>query len=273
MTVFRRPYAFLARDFLTEISYPVSFVVQIVGVLFSATLFYFIAQALGSAASPYLQAYGGDYFAFVLIGIAFGSYFSVGLQGFARALREAQTNGTLEAMLMTPSRVSTVILSSAIWAYLFTTARVALYLVFGVALFGLQLTGANYLGALAALLLAIVSFSSIGIMAASFVMLFKRGDPVTSLLSSGVNLLGGMFFPVEIFAARAPWLMPVAQLLPLTYALRAMRLALLQQASFAALAPDLLVLALFAVVLLPLSLLIFRWAVDRARQDGSLTHF
>lgn len=272
-TLLRRPYAFLTRDFLTELSYPVSFAVQIVGVLFSATLFYFIALALGSAASPYLATYGGDYFAFVLIGIAFGSYFGVGVQAFSRALREAQTSGTLEAMLMTPSRVSTIILSSAIWAYLFTTLRVLMYLLFGVALFGLRLGGANYLGALAALLLSIMSFSSIGIMAASFTMLFKRGDPVTSLLSSGVNLLSGVFFPVEIFTVQAPWLMPVAQLLPLTYALRAMRLALLQRAGWDVLAPDLLALTVFAVVLLPLSLLVFRWTVDRARQDGSLTHF
>src|SRR5512135_3586190 len=97
----RRAYAFLTRDFLTEISYPVSFLTQFGGVVVSATLFYFIAQALGSAASPYLAEYGGDYFGFVLVGIAFGGYFGVGLQSFARALRDAQTNGTLEAMLMT----------------------------------------------------------------------------------------------------------------------------------------------------------------------------
>ncbi len=268
-----RPYAFLVRDFLTEVSYPVSFAVQIGGVLLSATMFYFIAQALGSAASPYLQEYGGDYFSFVLIGIAFGNYFGVGLQAFSRALREAQTSGTLEAMLMTPTRVSTVILSSATWSYLFTTVRVVLYLACGVVLFGVRLAEANYLGALAALALSVVSFSSIGIVAASFVMLFKRGEPITSMLTGAFNLLGGVFFPVEIFAARAPWLMPVAQALPLTYALHAMRLALLQHASFAALASDLAMLAVFAVILLPLSLAVFRWTVDRARQDGSLTHF
>ncbi len=269
----RKAYAFFLRDFLTEISYPVAFVFQFGGVVFSSALFYFLAQALGGAASPYLSAYGGDYFAFVLIGIAFGSYFGAGLQSFARALREAQTTGTLEAMLMTPTRVSLVIVASALWDYCFTTLRVVLYLATGIVLFGLRFHDANYLGALLALLLSIISFSSFGIGAASFVMLFKRGDPITSLLASGVNLLGGVFFPVEIFAAHAPWLLPLSQLLPLTYALHAMRLALLQHASLADLAPDLAALALFAAVLLPVSLLVFRWTVDRARLDGSLTHF
>jgi hypothetical protein len=52
-----------------------------------------------------------------------------------------------------------------------------------------------------------------------------------------------------------------------------MRLSLLVGASWSELLPDLLILAGFTVVLFPLSLLSFRYAVRRARQDGSLTHY
>jgi ABC-2 type transport system permease protein len=269
----RRAWAFLVRDFLIEASYPVSFVTQFAGMILSVALFYFIAQVLGAAASPYLKDYGGDYFSFALIGIAFGGYFGVGLQAFSRALRESQTTGTLEAMLITPTRVSTIVLASALYAYLYTTVRVGAYLLIGALFFGLRLQGANILGGLAALVLSVISFSAIGVLSASFTMLFKRGDPLTFLLANGVNLLGGVYFPVEIFAAQAPWLLPISQLLPLTYALHAMRLALLQGAGWDALWGDLLALTAFAVVLLPASLLSFNWAVDRARVDGSLTHF
>jgi ABC-2 type transport system permease protein len=272
----RAALAFLARDLLIEASYPVALALQVAGVLFSATLFYFLAQAVGGAASPYLAAYGGDYFAFVLIGLAFAGYLAVGLQAFGRALREAQLTGTLEALLMTPAPVATILVGPALGSYLLTTLRVGLYLLAGALLFGLRLGGLDAAGlalALAALVLAVLAFSGLGILAASFVMLFKRGEPATLLVLNGINLLGGVYFPVEVFAERAPWLLPLANLLPLTYALRALRLALLGRATPAALWPDLAALAVFAAVLLPAGLLAFRWAVARARIDGSFTHY
>jgi len=65
----------------------------------------------------------------------------------------------------------------------------------------------------------------------------------------------------------------LSRLLPITYSLRAMRLALLKGYSLSALASDILALALFGLVLLPLSLLAFRYAVHRAKVDGSLTQY
>jgi len=262
--------AFLIRDFYTEASYRFSFLITVAGIFFNAFVFYFLAQLIGDAAAPLLAAYKGDYFAFVLIGVAFGSYFGVGLTSFAGALRQAQTTGTLEAMLMTPTPVSWLIVGSAAWSYLFTTFRVLVYLLIGTLLLGVNLGGANYLGALAGLALAIVAFASIGILAASVIMVIKRGDPLTGLLAQLANLIGGVFYPVEILPA---WLQWAAKLLPITYALRAMRLALLAEASWRELAPDLLALALFCAVLFPLSLLAFRFAVNRARVDGSLAHY
>lgn len=262
-------WAFLARDFRTEISYRFSFFLSISGVFFSAFTFYFVSRLLGESVAPALSEYGGDYFAFALIGIAFSSYFGLGLNGFARALRLAQTTGTLEAMMMTPASISTIVLGSAAWSYAFTTFRVLIYLIIGLAL-GLPLAGANYLAAAVTLLIAIVAFASIGIIAAGVIMIVKRGEPITTLFNGFATLVGGVYYPIEIMP---DWLQAISRLVPLTYALNAMRRALLADASWRELAPDLLVLTAFAVVLFPVSLLIFRYAVQRARADGSLAHY
>ena len=262
--------AFLRRDFHQEASYRLSFLLQFFGIFFSVSLFYFVARLLGDAASPYLQAYGGDYFSFVLIGIAFSGYFGVGLSSFANTIRQAQTTGTLEAMLMTPTRVSTVVLCSSIWNYLMTTFRVLVYLALGTLFLGVNLGRGNVLAALLILALTLVTFSGLGIIAASFIMVLKRGDPVTWVFSSLSSLLGGVYYPVTILPG---WLQRLSHLLPITYSLRAMRLALLRGYPLSALAPDILALTLFSLILLPLSLLAFRYAVHRAKVDGSLTHY
>lgn len=261
--------AFLARDFRTELSYRFSFLLGLAGIFFSTVTYYFVARLLGDSVRPLLAPYGGDYFAFALIGVAFASYFTLGLSGFARALRLAQTTGTLEAMLMTPAPLSTIVLGSAAWSYAFTTLRVVIYLTLGVVM-GIELGDANYLGAAVTLLLAVLTFAALGIIAAGVIMVTKRGDPVTGLFGGFATLVGGVFYPVEIMPE---WLQRIADLLPITYALRAMRLALLQGAPLQALAPDLLALLIFAAVLLPLSLFVFRYAVDRARNEGSLAHY
>jgi ABC-2 type transport system permease protein len=262
--------AFLRRDWLNETSYRFSFLLQFFGVFFSVAVFHFVAQLFGDAAAAFLEPYGGDYFSFVLIGIAFGGYFGVGLSGFASSLRQAQTTGTLEAMLTTPTKVSTIIINSSLWAYAFTTLRVLVYLFFGAVFLSVDLSQGNYPAAFLILVLTIIAFSGLGILAASFIMVLKRGDPVTWVLNALATLLGGVYYPITVLP---DWLQIPAQLIPVTYALRAMRLALLQGASFAELLPDILALAFFAALFLPLSLVAFRQAVLRARVDGSLTQY
>jgi ABC-2 type transport system permease protein len=268
--MFRMLWCFFISEFYMESSYRVAFLFSLSGIFFSVFTFFFVSILIGEQASAYLDPYGGDYFSFVIVGLAFGGYFSLGLGGFARALREAQTTGTLEAMMMTPTPVSIIIIGSALWNYAFTTLRVFIYLLLGAVLLGLRLTGANYLGGLVGLLLSIIAFASIGIISASIIMVIKRGEQITNMFVAFENLIGGVYYPIEIMPE---WLQFFSKLVPVTYALRVMRLSLLAGASWPELLPDLLVLAGFTVVLFPLSLVTFRWAVERARLDGTLAHY
>jgi ABC-2 type transport system permease protein len=262
--------AFLVRDYHIETSYRISLLVSIGGLFFNVLVFYYLSEFIGTAANPSLDEINSNYFSFVLIGVAFAGYFGVGLTSFSRALRLAQTTGTLEAMMMTPTSIPVIIVGSAAWSYVFTTFRVFVYLFLGIVFFGVSFAGANYAAAAAGLLLSIISFASIGIISASIIMVIKRGDAITTLIASLANLVGGVFYPVSILPLG---LQLVAKLLPLTYALRVMRESLLAGASWHELAPDLVALVVFCVVLFPISLLAFRLAVQRAQLEGTLAHY
>jgi len=267
---FRMALAFLKRDWLIESSYRISFLLQFIGIFFSVTMFYFISVLFDESASTYLTRYNTDYFSFVLIGIAFSSYFGVGLSSFSRSLRDAQTTGTLEAILTTSVKTSTLIFSSSLWEYLFTTFKVFIYLIIGVLFLGVKFENANYFSALVVLILSIVSFSSLGIIAASFIMVLKRGDPVTWIVSSISSLLGGVYYPVNVLPGIMQWL---ANLIPITYTLDAVRLALLQGYSINELLPQIIALSIFCILLVPISIFAFHYGLKRAKIDGSLTHY
>src|ERR1700712_4827440 len=130
----RVPWAFLVRDFRMEVSYKAGFIFRTATALINVAIYYFLSTVFGDAAAPYLSSYGGNYFAFVIIGVAFSEYLAIGISAIGDSIREGQTTGTLELMLLSPTRLVVALLSSSIWAYVFATLRVTLYLIVGVAL-------------------------------------------------------------------------------------------------------------------------------------------
>ena len=262
--------AFIKRDFSQAISYRFAFMLQIGGVFFSVAIFYFLSELFGGSITPQLEVYGGNYFSFVLIGLAFTGFLGLSLSSFAASIREGQVMGTLEIMLLSPTRLSAILISSSLWGYLLTIFRVALYLVVGAFIFGADLSVANVGGALLIMILAIASFTGFGVLSAALVLIVKKGDPVAIILNGASSLLAGVFYPVAVLP---DWLEPVSKVLPLTYALDSMRLAMLQGQSIYELRNDILILLAFTLVLTPISFFVFRRALKKAKMEGSLIQY
>ena len=266
----KKPLAFLKRDLLIDVSYRFSFVFQVASVLLSTASYYFLSRFIGSSLIPGLDAYGGDYFAFVLIGVALYDYLATSLEAFSRTIRESQLAGTLEALLSTQTSLPTVILSSSAYPFLWTSFDVVLYIMLGVGLFGMRLSAGNWAAAALILILAVIVFSGLGILSASFIMVFKRGSPVAWVFQGLSWLLGGVLYPVTVLPEL---LRQVSAVLPITYAIEGMRAALLRGAPWPELWSSLGPLLLLGVIVLPLSLLSFQYATRHTRIAGTLTQY
>ncbi|MFQ5776809.1 MAG: ABC transporter permease [Terriglobia bacterium] len=269
-SVGRKVVAFLRRDFLTTASYRFALLLQLVEILLIATIAFFLARFLRQQGLEVVTPFARDYFSFLILGLAFFDYLGTALDTFSRTLREGQLTGTLETLLVTPTSLETVILGSSLYAFLSTTAHVTIYLLAGVTLFGLPLSEANWGAALVLLLLSVAAFSSLGILSACFILLFKKGNPFTWVLVSASGLVGGVFFPVS---SLPEWMQTLAHLLPLTYCLEGVRRALLAGDGLAELWPQTVALLFFASVGLPLALALFRWSVRRAKLTGTLAQY
>lgn len=261
--------AFLVRDLREALTYKFSFVSSITGILLSSATFYFVAQLVPKDA-PSLGPFGGDYFAFAVVGVAFAGLLGMFQEGLSSVVRGAQVSGTLEALLVTPVPLPAVLVGSSLYSLLFQVVRTALHLGLAMALFGLTLGRVNVAGVLAVGALTVLCFLSVGVLSASFILVYKTGNPFSWVLGTVSGLLGGVVFPVSLLP---PWIRWVSSLLPVTYALDGMRRSLLASASFAEVLPDVAALAIFDAVLLPLSLVAFRLAVRKAKKDGTLSHF
>jgi ABC-2 type transport system permease protein len=264
----RQAAAFLRRDLLLQSSYRSAFVLNLVGVFFSVAIFHYLGRLVDPSVAGKLG--GRDYFSFVLVGIAFYNYLGTALNSFSGSLRQAQLTGTLEPVLVTPVGIPTLLFGSALYHFLYTSLTAVAYLAVAALAFGLDLSRANLASCLLTLTLTVLAFSGLGILSAAFTLVWKRGDPLAFFLGTASALLGGVYFPLSVVPV---WLQTIAAWIPLTYALSAMRGAILEGETAAALAPELGTLALFAAILIPLSVACFAAALAKARRDGSLAQY
>lgn len=263
-------WGFFLRDADIHTSYKVGFAFDLFSVFFSAATFYFVAKMFGSASAPMLQAYGGNYFAFVLIGIAFATYQNVGLNSFSQSIRQEQFLNTLEPLFLTPVTIPQFLMGSGLWDFFYATVEVILYLVIGAFVFGLDLPLAQPGPAAAILVLTLFAFMGLGVISAAFIMRFKRGNPVTWMMATASELLGGVYFPIDVLP---DWLQKVSKFVPMTHALSGLRQTLLVGAGWGDVLPQMAALSLFILVLWPIGIFSFSRALERARADGSLGHY
>jgi len=262
--------AFFRRDFLIAASYKTAFAADALGIVFKVITFYYIGAVFGEGVSPSLAAYGHDYFAFLIIGIALLDFVHTSLDTFSVSVRDSQMTGTMEVVLLSPIQLPHMVAYSSLWPYVFTALRFLTYIVSGVVLFGLRISAGGIVTALVVLLLTILCFAPLGIISAAVIMLFKKGTWFQTIINGTSVLLAGVAYPVDVLPR---WASRASAYLPLTHSVSAMRQALLNGKGIGGVQNDLLALAVFASILMPISLFLFQLSVDRTKQLGTLTQY
>jgi ABC-2 type transport system permease protein len=118
--------------------------------------------------------------------------------------------------------------------------------------------------------LTLLSSAGIGMLSASFILYFKRGDPINFLLSMGTTFFGNVIIPSKLLPHTVQW---VSDLLPMSWSLQVVRGALLKGASFGDVAGPIGRLAILTAVLVPLGLWGARVAIRKAKREGTLVQY
>ena len=263
-------FAFIKRDFLQNKAYSFAFSLRFAGIFFTTMLWFFISRIFSEMNLSYLKEYKGDYFSFVIIGIVVSRFLTIGVNSFSNFIKYEQVSGTLEAMLTTATKVSAIMLSSVLWVFIIASIDMFFCLSIAAIFLKANIVNGNFFPFIAISLLSYLIFSGIGIMSASFVIVFKRGDPINMALNFMFTFFGGVYYPITVLPA---YLQKISCLLPITYSLNAMRNSLIKGYAIKDLYADIIPLFIFLVVIMPCSIIIFNRALKKAKTDGSLTHF
>jgi ABC-2 type transport system permease protein len=258
---------FALKDFRVAQTYRLSFVLGIFAAFYGLLSFYFVSRVVGHSASVGTP---DEYFRFIVVGVATSNILRASVVTAAANARRDQLEGTLEILAAQP--VSPLALGLG-WSALpiaeavldgIVTALVAIPL-------GFTSFSPDWLSVAVVLAVSILTFTAIGFLGAALVLAIQQGTGVMAFLTAGLALTSGAVFPISVLPGA---LRLISDVSPLTYALRAMRGALLEGRSL----PDLIdgslgVLALECAVLLPLSVLVLAGCLRYARARGTLARF
>ena len=269
MSVVRLGAAFLRRDAATALSYRLPFVLGVASTLFVLALFFYLGKLIGDAGATTNEGLQRGYFAYAVLGLALLEIVQVGLLSFGHKMRQEQTTGTFEVLMSAPASPRALIAASVAYDLLRATISALFLLAVAIVVFGLRLDTAiaSLLAAAGGLLACLFLFAALGIALAAFTVVFKQVTALLAMVVTGLALLGGVYFPIDLMPQP---LQALGHILPFTWGLETIRSALINGnvdgGRLAALAGS-------ALVAWPLALALFSAALNRARRDGSLAQY
>lgn len=210
-----------------------------------------------------------DYAGYIAIGTIIWMWQNVVLWNIGFSLRNEQLRGTLESNWLSPTWRFTYLLGSSAPQLLSMLMFLTVSAIEFVLVFGVKFQGSLWL-TLLVLLAAIPSIYGLGFAFASVVITAKEANAFVFLVRGIVMIFCGITYPISILPE---WMRPIADWLPQTYVIHAIRSAALSTDGFPAVVGDLQILALFGVFWLTLGYLVFNWMERRARRTGAIGQY
>jgi ABC-2 type transport system permease protein len=205
---------------------------------------------------------------YLLIGALLWGYLSLVFMEAAYAIAWERWEGTIEYTFMAPVRRMTHLMGICLFAIGYGLVRTVIVLIAAVAIFNLDFSHANLLGTLAVLAASIVPLIGLAILTSVLPLLSpQKGEQMSFAVQGFMLLVSGVYYPLSVLPLP---LQLAGAVSPLTYSLAGMRRSLLDGAGMGDQLPTVAVLVGMGAVLIPVSVLVFTWAENRAKRLGLL---
>lgn len=252
----------MKRDIISFSTYKTNIVILILTALFGALSFAYLGS--NATMQSVLQTYHMNFTTYLLIGLAFNTYLGQSLTLVQKTINP----WSLEEVLVSPTSLTTFIVGSSLWSFIWSTGIVVIYLAIGVFIFGITLS-INILGTVIVLVLGIGTFIGFSMIGAGILILTKQGDPVTALITIATTLFGNVLFPPQVMPAA---LQAISFVVPQYYFFTCIRL-MLTGWTILMILPDLLILIFMCAIIVPLGYAVYTWCLKTARKNGTLSWF
>jgi len=240
-------------------AYALSFVIgHILSGVYTVLFAYFAYQYVfaGQLDAQFARFSGSDdYLSYAILGGAFYAFAVSTLMNVSRSLITELREGTLEALLLTPSARHGYFMGNVLQQMMRTIMEFAVILTVG-ALFGLTLQQANVWGGIAVWILSTAAFFCQALVLGSLMLRFRDTYITQNTLFVIMAFVSGVTFPIPYLPE---WLWPISQIMPLTPALDMFRQCVILGKPLADCLPQLLHLGVLSLIYL----VVGAWGIRR----------
>lgn len=202
---------------------------------------------------------GGSSFDFLAPGFIAMNVMMSGLTALGAALARERESGTLDGILMSPISRTSIILGKTISHTIRNLLQGGITIAIAILIFGITIRGNPFL-IVSILILGTISFLGLGIVATAIAKEQESAQLVLGLLQFPMMFLSGVLFPVE---QMPPILQTVSKVLPLTYAVDALRKVMILGVGIEAIITPITILVILGVVTMTLGVPLFERAVKK----------
>ena len=193
----------------------------------------FIYGAFFKAALPqkYIPLNGHliDYPLFLVSGLVVARVIPFSIRIFEATLSKLKNSGLIEWVLVTPSSLWELFASTALWnGFCFVTEFIAI-VGFSRLCIGTPIRPFLQSALIQPIFFMFAATAGIGMIISGLSLFLRRGNFLFTAFFQVSAALGGVFFPTEIFTGKLKFISVVSQILPITHALKAVRLSLMHK--------------------------------------------
>lgn len=203
---------------------------------------------------------------YAVVGVTASTFITNALYYVGQLLDEERMEGTLINLFLAPAPRLSWLTGYAFGGLFETLVSAACSVLVGTLAFGVRFHP-DVPAVILSFVLFILSLWGMGLVFSALGLVLKRSNDLANLLSGFVLLLGGIYYPIS---ALPLWLRIPAEVLPFGYGIQALASASLHDASISALGPQLMPLAVFAVLLPVLGIVTFGRLERKVRHRGDL---
>lgn len=265
----RHVFALMRAQWLTFASYRVGALLSLLSLALTIVPLWFVAGALQPVVENSIRNEGGQYFGFVVTGVALTFVMTSALTSIPQAVSSGIRTGVLEALFCTPASLPSLLVGLGGFDLLWSLLRVVLL---GLVLLA---TGTSFVWfaapwALAAIVLTILSYGALGLCMTAMILTVRTSGPFQTAVVTASTLLGGVYYSTTVIPAPFERL---ADLIPLSWSLRLLRMALLEGADVSVLLAQLLPLAGLTAALLVVGSGAMMASLRHSRRTGTLAQY
>ena len=198
---------------------------------------------------------GSRYIDFLIPGLLGMNLMGSAIWGMGFAIVDARRKKLMKRLIATPMPRHYYLLSFLLSRLLLLVIEVAVVLGFGVWVFGVPARG-SLLDLALLCVLGSMAFSALGLLIASRAQTIEAASGLMNVTMMPMWIVSGVFFSSQRFP---DVVQPLIKALPLTAAIDALRMNMLQGGSLAQVAPQMGVLGAWLVLCFMLALKLFRW--------------